>query len=52
MWKPTQQEALWFTGGNLAQSRFYSLFLGLQLKARQAGLDTPVYALAEVHHLS
>jgi putative flavoprotein involved in K+ transport len=52
MWKPTQQEALWFTGGNLAQSRFYSLFLGLQLKARQAGLDTPVYALPEVHHLS
>jgi putative flavoprotein involved in K+ transport len=50
MWKPTQQEALWFTGGNLAQSRFYSLFLGLQLKARQAGLDTPVYALQEVHH--
>ena len=46
MWKPTQQEALWFTGGNLAQSRFYSLFLGLQLKARQAGLDTPVYAPA------
>ena len=52
MWKPTQQEALWFTGGNLAQSRFYSLFLGLQLKARQAGLDTPVYALQEVHHRS
>jgi putative flavoprotein involved in K+ transport len=51
MWKPTQQEALWFTGGNLAQSRFYSLFLGLQLKARQAGLDTPVYELQEVHHL-
>jgi putative flavoprotein involved in K+ transport len=52
MWKPTQQEALWFTGGNLAQSRFYSLFLGLQLKARQVGLDTPVHALQEVHHRS
>jgi putative flavoprotein involved in K+ transport len=50
MWKPTQQEALWFSGGNLAQSRFYSLFLALQLKARQVGLDTPVYALQEVHH--
>jgi putative flavoprotein involved in K+ transport len=50
MWKPTQQEALWFTGGNLAQSRFYSLFLALQLKARQVGLDTPVHALQEVHH--
>ena len=34
MWKPTQQEALWFHGGNLHQSRHYSLFLALQLKAR------------------
>jgi putative flavoprotein involved in K+ transport len=50
MWKPTQQDALWFTGGNLAQSRFYSLFLALQLKARQVGLDTPVHDLQEVHH--
>jgi putative flavoprotein involved in K+ transport len=52
MWKPTQQEALWFTGGNLHQSRHYSLFLALQLKARQAGLPTPVYGLQEVHHRS
>jgi putative flavoprotein involved in K+ transport len=50
MWKPTQQEALWFHGGNLAQSRHYSLFLALQLKARQAGLPTPVYGLQEVYH--
>ena len=34
MWKPTQQEALWFHGGNLHQSRHYSLYLALQLKAR------------------
>ena len=27
MWKPTQQEALWFHGGNLHQSRHYSQFL-------------------------
>src|SRR3989454_10011181 len=33
MWKPTQQEALWFHGGNLQQSRDYSLYLALQLKA-------------------
>src|SRR3954468_15815145 len=52
MWKPTQQDALWFHGGNLHQSRHYSLYLALQLKARQAGLDTPVYGLQEVHHLS
>src|SRR5205085_11228918 len=43
IWKPTQQQALWFHGGNLHQSRFYSLYLALQLKARQVGLDTPVY---------
>ncbi|MGI8753803.1 MAG: NAD(P)-binding domain-containing protein [Acidimicrobiales bacterium] len=52
MWKPTQQEALWFHGGNLHQSRHYSLYLALQLKARYEGLDTPVYGLQEVHHLS
>ncbi|MBB2972785.1 NAD(P)/FAD-dependent oxidoreductase [Mesorhizobium sp. RMAD-H1] len=52
MWKPTQQEALWFHGGNLHQSRHYSLYLALQLKARFEGLDTPVYGLQDVHHLS
>ncbi len=52
MWKPTQQPGLWFHGGNLHQSRHYSLYLALQLKARYEGLDTPVYGLAEVHHLS
>jgi putative flavoprotein involved in K+ transport len=51
MWKPTQQEALWFHGGNLHQSRHYSLYLALQLKARMEGIDTPVYGLQEVHHL-
>ena len=50
MWKPTQQPHLWFQGGNLQQARFYSLLLGLQLKARAEGLDTPVYGLAESHH--
>ncbi|MHC9294097.1 NAD(P)-binding domain-containing protein [Mycobacterium sp. LTG2003] len=52
MWKPTQQENLWFHGGNLHQSRHYSLYLALQLKARYEGLPTPVYGLQEVHHLS
>ncbi|MDP5306505.1 NAD(P)/FAD-dependent oxidoreductase [Paracoccus spongiarum] len=51
MWKPTRQQALWFHGGNLHQSRHYSLYLALQLKARQAGIPTPVYGLQEVHHL-
>ena len=52
MWKPTQQEALWFHGGNLHQSRHYSHYLALQLKARMEGLDTPVYGLQPVHHVS
>ncbi|GAA1867041.1 NAD(P)/FAD-dependent oxidoreductase [Paeniglutamicibacter psychrophenolicus] len=52
MWKPTRQENLWFHGGNLHQSRHYSKYLALQLKARFEGIDTPVYALAETHHTS
>ncbi|WP_103383919.1 NAD(P)/FAD-dependent oxidoreductase [Pseudonocardia dioxanivorans] len=50
MWKPTAQEGLWFHGGNLALSRYYSLYLALQLKARKEGIPTPVYGQAEVHH--
>ena len=50
MWKPTRQPGLWFHGGNLHQSRHYSLYLALQLKARAEGIPTPVYRLAEVHH--
>ena len=43
MWKPTRQRGLWFQGGNLAQSRFHSLHLALQIKARMEGLPTPVF---------
>jgi putative flavoprotein involved in K+ transport len=50
MWKPTQQDHLWFHGGNLHQSRHYSLYLALQLKARMEGLETPVFGLQKVHH--
>ncbi len=50
MWKPTAVEGLWFHGGNLAQSRHYSRFLALQLKARMAGIPTPVHARAATHH--
>lgn len=52
MWKPTQQEGLWFTGGNLHQSRHYSQFLALQLAARYVGIPTPVYGLQPVFHKS
>ena len=50
MWKPTQSPNLWIHGGNLHQSRHYSQFLSLQLKARMEGLPTPVYRLAPSHH--
>lgn len=50
MWKPTRQPGLWFHGGNLHQSRHYSQFLALQLKARFEGIATPVYGLPETHH--
>ena len=50
MWKPTQVPQLWVHGGNLHQSRHYSQFLSLQLKARMEGLKTPVYGLAATHH--
>jgi len=43
MWKPTAQEGLWFHGGNLAQSRHYSRYLALQLKARFEGMAVEVY---------
>ena len=50
MWKPTRQDGLWFHGGNLHQSRHYSLYLALQLKARMEGIATPVYGMGDVHH--
>jgi putative flavoprotein involved in K+ transport len=52
MWKPTRQEALWFHGGNLHQSRHYSKYLALQMKARLEQIPTPIYGLPEVHHVS
>jgi putative flavoprotein involved in K+ transport len=52
MWKPTQVPHLWVQGGNLHQNRHYSQFMGLQLKARYEGLETPVYDRAAVHHQS
>jgi putative flavoprotein involved in K+ transport len=45
-WKPTRQPGLWFHNGNFGLMRFFSRILALQIKARQAGLPTPVYGLA------
>ncbi|TLP79521.1 flavin-containing monooxygenase [Nesterenkonia sphaerica] len=50
MWKPTNVQNLWFHGGNLHQSRHYSKYLAIQLKARYEGLDTPVYGLQPSYH--
>ncbi|MFU8825719.1 NAD(P)-binding domain-containing protein [Yoonia sp.] len=52
MWKPTQVPNLWMHGGNLHQSRHYSQFLALQIKARMEDIATPVYGLQDVHHLN
>ena len=51
-WVLPQQEALWFHGGNLHQSRHYSQFLSLQIKARMEGIATLVYGKAAVYHKS
>jgi putative flavoprotein involved in K+ transport len=45
LWKPTQQRSLWFAGAGFSGSRFFSRVLALQIKARQVGFATPVYAL-------
>lgn len=38
MFQPTPQPGLWFIGGSFAQCRIYSKYLGLQIKAAEAGL--------------
>ncbi len=45
LWKPTQQQGLWIQAGNLFQSRFYSKYTALQIKARMEGIATPVYGI-------
>ena len=42
MWKPTVQPGLWFHGGNLMQSRHYSLYLAIQLKALMEGVRSQI----------
>jgi putative flavoprotein involved in K+ transport len=38
MWRRTAQPGLWFTAGSLAQSRIYSKYLAMQIKACEEGL--------------
>ena len=52
MWKPTNQNSLWFHGGNLAQARHYSKYLSLQIKARFEKLPLKVYGIPKVNHIN
>ncbi|KAL5333980.1 hypothetical protein BJX70DRAFT_379440 [Aspergillus crustosus] len=38
IWRPSGHPGLWFMGGNLAISRYYSRILALQIKALEIGL--------------
>ena len=50
MWKPTQQEALWFHGGNLHHPALLALF---GAAVERVWKDwAPVYGLQPVHHVS
>lgn len=43
VWKPTAQPNLWIQAGNLMQSRLYSKYLAVQVKARYEELPVHVY---------
>jgi putative flavoprotein involved in K+ transport len=43
VWKPTKKQGLWIHAGNLQQSRVYSRYLALQIKARYEGIPASVY---------
>ena len=45
MWNPTSQDGLWFHGGGLTQSRLYSRYLAIQLKARLENISTQFYGV-------
>jgi hypothetical protein len=38
MWQKSGHEGLWFMGGNLAISRYFSRMLALQIKAVEEGI--------------
>lgn len=41
MWKRTPQEGLWFMGGGLTQTRIYSKYVAMQIKAIELGYIAP-----------
>jgi putative flavoprotein involved in K+ transport len=44
VWKPTSVDNLWIHAGNLQQSRVYSRYLALQIKATYEKLPVEVYS--------
>ena len=46
MFKRTAHPGLWFIAGSFAQCRIYSKYLGLQIKACELGLLSPVMPAA------
>ncbi|EEP75592.1 predicted protein [Uncinocarpus reesii 1704] len=42
-YKPTGHPALWYMGGTLGHTRFFSRFVGLQIKAALDGTALPIY---------
>ncbi len=49
MFTRTAQPGLWFIAGSLAQCRIYSKYLGLQIKACEAGLLPGLRSVPETH---
>ncbi|KAF2405184.1 FAD/NAD(P)-binding domain-containing protein [Trichodelitschia bisporula] len=43
-WKPIGHPGVWFTGGNVAQARFFGRFLALQIKADLEGVPFKIYS--------
>jgi putative flavoprotein involved in K+ transport len=50
MRKPTRQTGLWFHSHGIGAARSYSQVLALEIRAREVGIPTRVYKLAEVYH--
>jgi hypothetical protein len=43
LWRPIGHPAIWYAGGGIGQTRFYSRFLALQIQADLAGKTLPIY---------
>ncbi|KAF2095625.1 FAD/NAD(P)-binding domain-containing protein [Rhizodiscina lignyota] len=43
LWKPIGHPGIWYAGGGISTTRFYSRFLALQIQADLAGTPLPVY---------